>query len=316
MANEIIGAKKFLTLYGETEWGTKPGSPVYVPVPVTDYGVRFRSESRQANPYNGKFQRQHSTKVKGMPSGQLACPLYGWKPSGAPSTIMQYLLDWGFGDHEERELTSKGAQWVEDGTSDKEHNGLRVNSATLEGSEDSGFVGIMLDLMGKSEAGDGTYVAQALPANRSNIVDCEFQHVTFSLGGVATLIKQFQIQVQNGLKVEYLNSFTPSLLLKSQRIVTCQVTLVKNADTIDAYRRASTATEIALQFVIKGLHKGTGTGGTNWTVATIDLGRASFIDSDDQGGKEDITKQQLQFQVLDVDNSDDNDIEIGYSEAA
>lgn len=312
MANEILGAKKFLVLYNEATWSTKPGSPTYVHVPVTEYNVRFKPQNRQANPYIGLFERKHSKNFRGMPSGNLNCALYGWQHSGISQSLMQYLLDWAFGDHESQAPASKGAQWAEGpNVANKEHNGLRINGATLQGTDESGVVELSLDLQGATESALGS--AQSLPNNRNKILDCEFKDVTASIGGSPVAIKQFQVQVQNGLKVEYLNSFTPSLLLKSQRVVTVQMTLVKNADTYDAYRRASTATEVALQLVIKGLHNGTGTVATDYTVATLDFARASIVDVDEQGGKEDIATQPINFVALKPDSSS-HDLEIAYSE--
>lgn len=314
MSNEILGAKRYLVLYNETTWNTKPGSPTYVHVPVTDYNVRFKPQNRQANPYIGLFERKHSKNHRGMPAGNLNCPLYGWHDAGAGQSLMQYLLDWAFGDHESQAPASKGAQWAEGpNVANREHNGLRVNGATLQGTDDSGVVEISLDLQGATENAGGTITAQALPTSRNKILDCEFQDLTASIAGSPVALKQFQVQIQNGLKVEYLNSFTPTLLLKSQRVITVQMTLVKNSDTYDAYRRASSATEVALQLVLKGLHNGTGTDGTDYTVATLDLPRASLTDVDEQGGKEDIATQPLHFVALKPDDSG-TDIAISYSE--
>lgn len=310
-----MGAKKFLFLYPEATWGTKPGSPSYFPLPVTEYNVFFKPENRQATPYIGIFQRKHSKNTKGMPSGTLTAALHGYTTTGASTSLMQMLLDWAFGDHEEEATASKGIQWVEDGAADKEHNGVRVNSATLQGSDDSGFFEMSLDLMAKSEAADGSFSAQTLPDDRERIVDCEFADSTLSIGGSAVAYKSAQLQIQNGLKVEYLNSFTPTLILKSQRVVTFQCTLIKNADTYDALRRASTATEQAIVWTIKGLHNGTGTGGTSYTQAAITMGRCSFLNADEQGAMADIQKQQLSYVVLKPDTSS-NDISIAYSEPA
>lgn len=315
MANEYTGARKYLTLYTETTWGTKPGSPTYYHLPVNEYNVVFKPENRQANPYTGIYGRKHSKNFRGMPSGTLAAALHGYIPTGGAVSLMQYLLDWGLGDHEANALAAKGAQWFEDAAADKEHNGLRVNGVTLQGSDDSGFFDINLDLMGKTEAGDGTYSAQALPDDRERIVDCEFADSTLSIGGSTVAYKSATLQVQNGLKVEYLNSFTPSLLLKTQRVATFQCVLVKNADTYDILRRATTSSESAIVWTIKGLHNGTGTGGTSYTQAAITMARCSFVNADEQGGKEDIMKQQLSYAVLKPDSSS-TDISIAYSEPA
>lgn len=316
MANEILKTKSYATLYTESTWGTKPGSPTYYHLPVLDYNVWFKPQNRQANPYLGLFGRKHSKNFRGMPSGNLSCALHGYIPAGGSVSLMQYILDWGLGDLEAGETGSKGCQWAEGpGTADKEHNGLRVNAATISGSDDSGFIQASLDLMGKTEAGDGTYSVQALPDDRERIVDCEFPDSTLSIGGSAVAYKNATLQVQRGLKVEYLNSFTPSLLLSTQTLISFQCQLIKNADTYDTLRRASTVSEVAVVWTIKGLHNGTGTGGTNYTQAAITMDRCSFLDAGEQGSKEDIANQQLSYAVLKPDSSAAS-IAIAYTEPA
>lgn len=317
MANEILGAKKYLVLANESTWGTTPGSPDYVHLPVTDYNVRFRPQNRQANPYAGIYQRKHSRNFRGMPSGQLNTPLYGWVLTPPATSIAEYLLTWAFANHETADLPSKLAEWAEGpNVANKRHNGLRVNSATLQGSDDSGVVELQLDLMGKSEVGQSTVSsAQTLPADRNKLVDMEFADCTFQLAGSAVSVKSFSLQVQHGLKAEYLNSYTPSLLVKSQRVVTLSMVLIKNSDTYDAFRRATSQTEFTGQIVVKGLHNGTGGEETNWTVGTIDFPRLSLTDVDEQGGKEDLSTQTLNMAVLKPDTSS-NDLAIAWSEAA
>jgi hypothetical protein len=312
----ILGATKYLVLADETTWGTTPASPGYVHLPVTDYNVKFTPQNRQANPFTGLFQRKHSKNFRGMPSGALNCPLYGWKLTPPGTSIAEYLMTWAFGAHETADLPSKLAEWAEGpNVANKRHNGLRVNSATLQGSDDSGVVELSLDLQGKSEVGnDVVTAAQTLPTDRNKLLDMEFADCTFELAGVAVNLKSFSLQVQHGLKVEYLNSFTPALLVKTQRVLTLSMVLIKDADTYDAYRRATEATEFTGQIVVKGLHNGTGATG-NWTVGTIDFPRLALLDVADNGGREDIINQSLSLVALKPDTSS-NDMTVTWSEAA
>jgi len=317
MPNEILGTKKYLVLADESTWGTTPGEPVYVHLPVTEYNVRFRPQNRQANPYIGLYQRKHSKNFRGQPTGQLNTPLYGWVDAGIEMSLAEYLLSWAFEGHEDTDLPSKLAEWAEGpNVANKRHNGLRVNSATLSGSDDSGVIELSLELQGKSEAGQNVVTAaQTLPADRNRILEMEFADCTFKLGGSTVGVKSFQLQIQHGLKAEYLNSYTPSLLVKTQRVLTLSLVLVKNSDTYDTCRRAVTSTEMTGQIVLKGLHNGTGTAETNWTVATLDFGRLALVDVDEQGGKEDLATQPLNFAVLKPETTD-NDLEITWTEAA
>lgn len=317
MANEILGAKKYLVLADETTWNTLPDTPAYNHIPVTDYGVRFKPQSRQANPYTGEFQRRHATNFRGMTQGNLVCPLYGWHPGSLDMSAAQYLMSWAFGNHETQDLPSKLAEWAEGpNVANKRHLGLRVNQATLAGSDDSGEIGLTLELMGGTEVGNDIVTsAQSLPANRNKLVSFEFQDALFHLGGNAINLKSFQLQIQHALKVEYLNSFTPSILMKMQRVVTLMMTPLKNSDTYDALNRLHGMNEMTGEIVLKGLHNGTGTADTSWTVATITFPRLSLQNADTAGAKDDISTQPLRFSALKPDTSS-NDMAIVWTDAA
>lgn len=316
MANEILGTLSHLHLVTESTWGTLPGSPTYIFCPVDEYSVRMRTQNRQANPYVGLFQRKHNQPYRGMPSGNLNTSLYGWRPAGSVS-LAQFLVDWAFGNHETGALPSKSAEWAEGpNTANKRHLGLRVNSATIQGSDESGVVGIQMELMGKDEAGDDVVTsAQTIPTDMEKLVEYQFADATFAIAGSAISLKSFSLQVQHGLRAEYLNATRPGLLLKTQRVTTLKMVPVKNNDTYDAMRRAVTIQEFTSQLVLKGLHNGTGGVGTNYDVLTIDVNRASFTDSENQGGKDDILFHQLNMVCLKPDSSS-NDLTLTWSEAS
>lgn len=311
MSNPILGAKSYLVLASEDVWGRNPndasGSGTagqqWVHMAPTEYSVRFRPENRQGNPFIGIFQRKHSRNFRGMPAGRLVTPLYGFFQPGLGKSNAEFLMDWAFGNHESTELPSKTAQWAEGpGIADKEHRGLRVNSATLEGSEDSGVVTIALDLMGKEEDGNGTFGRQAIPNDREKLVDFEYQDCTFQLAGATVTLQSFSVQVQHGLTARYHNSFTPTLLLKTQRIVTVTMVPMKDSDTYDAMRRATTAQEFTGRITAQGLHNGTGASG-DYAKVQIDFDRLSFIDSEDQGNIASIMDQGLNLIALKPDTS-------------
>lgn len=313
MANEILGATKYLTLCAESTWGTKPGTPAYLHLPVSAYNILYKPQNRMSDVFNGIFQRKHSHNFRGMPQGSFSCPMSGIKDSVVSMTISQYLMDWAFNvDWEVSATASKTAEWAEGpDVANKEANGLRINTATIEGSADSGVVTFSADVMGKTEAALAT--AQTLPADRELHLDCEFPDVTLTLGGSSVSVSAFQLQINNGLKVEYNNSVTPSLILKTQRVITFNCTIIKNATTYDAYRRSTTATELAIVLAIKGLHNNTGSTGTQ-SIATTTMARCQLVDVQESGGREDICKQELQFVVLKPDSST-KDLTTAYTEA-
>lgn len=313
MANEILGARSYLCLASEDVWGSNPmgaagsGSNAsgsaqdYMHIPVNSYGVKFVPQNRQSNPFIGILQKKHSTNFRGMPSGSIALPFYGWRADNMGKSIAQFLMEWGFQNHEDTTPPSMSAIWAEGpDVSNKVHTGLRVTSATLAGQDDSGEVSLNFEVMGKDEDTLGTM--PSLPVDREKLIEARFADVTLTLGGSTVNIKDFQWQVQQQLIVEYLNSYTPSLILKTQHIETFQCTLIKNSATYDIYRRLTSDTELAATLVVKALHNGSGTTG-NYSQVSVSLPRMHFLNSDDQISPTELARQPLQFVVLKPDSS-------------
>lgn len=302
MTDEVHGALSHLVLSSEAVWGTTDGSPVWVHMPCFDYGVRFRPERRNAQPYIGLRQRKHGKTVKGMPSGTLQAALYGQIDSGPSVSLAQYLLDWAFLNPEEvLALPSKSAQWIEGpGVSDKIHTGLRVNQATLTGSDQSGIWEISLDLMGQDEALLDSEDIEAVPNDREKIQEFEYCESTFTLAGSGANLAAVQYQASNNLEINYLGSSRPSLITAGDRVDTLQLTLVKNSDTYDAYRRSQAMNEFAFVLKIRGLHNGTGA--NSYSYATLTFPRCQYADHEDQRSFQTLTKSPLQLDVLKPDD--------------
>jgi hypothetical protein len=301
----IHARKSYLAIAAETTWGTTPGSPAYYHVPVTSYAVKMKRDRRKSRPFVGLLQAKHGKSFRGMPAGQVQTGMYGFKPGGSATSIMQMLVDWAMSEPETVDKMSKLAEWAEGpNVANVRHNGLRVNGWTIEGSADSGTVTISLDLMGKTEAALAT--AQAIPADRELCVEMEFSDCTFQLGGTPVSLRSFQWQGQNALAATYLNGTSPSFLSAGDLTETLNFTVMKPDDTWTAYNRAFTEVEMTGQIVLKGLHNGTGTMGTNYTILTIDFNRLSFIepaDSSSSSSSNALIEEGLSFDVFKPDSS-------------
>ena len=311
----VVGPKSYLVLISETAWGTKPASPTRVYMPVEDYGVQFQNAQRQAKPYLGLFQRKHSHRRQGHPQGSIATSLFGNIDSGAGVSLAEYLMDWAMCDqagtiHEAIDLPSKTAEWAEGpDISNLEHNGLRVNQATLAGSESTGVVALNLDTMGKTEVALAS--AAAIPASHDGLYEMEFEDVVLKLddgaGGAlaAVSIVSFQIQVQHSLILKYNNSDSPQLLVKADRNVTVQVTLDKQADTYDVVRRNLAAeTDFVGEVIVQGMNNDTsGTPGNVWTIGTMDFPKLRYLTHQDQRNRDSVYEQPLQFMALKPDTT-------------
>lgn len=299
----ILGAKSYLMLCNESQWSVPPSSPAYIPVPVSQYDVRFRPESRQSTPLIGVLQRRHSRIVRGSVAGKLVCPLYGWKPAGSTVSIAQFLLQWAFGSPETVEPASCMVDWAEGpDLANRRHTGLRVGTATVRGDAESGQVELSLDLTGRNES--ALVSAPALPANLRKLTEFEFSDCSLELNGVSVPMRGFELQVQHGLRVEYLNTTVPSYIVRTQRVAGLQVEIFKEDGSWDALRRNTTAADMTGKLILRGLHNGTGTG--NWTRVSLDFARLSLIDVEQQSAMNRLTSQPLQFTILKPDTTADD----------
>ncbi|MBS0206638.1 MAG: hypothetical protein JSS49_27490 [Planctomycetes bacterium] len=297
----ISSEKSYAVLIDESTWATMPGTPTRIHVPVTSCGVKFTPKRRNSQQRVGLFQRKYGRNVSGHPAGSLVTPLYGWHPTGLTTSLAQWLMEWGYLDQEATFPRSKILEWAEGpDTANSRHLGLRVNSATLAGSADNG-ISLTLDLIGESTANFAT--ADTLPDNRNKLVEFLFEDLTFTLDSNVTPIGSFQWQVQRGLQPQYWDSRSPQSLPKSQWVETFSVTPPKQGHAWEDAVRALDMYEVAASLVLKGLHNGTGTGGTDWTVLTLTLPRLSLIDAAEaeQNG---IYNEPLTFDVLKPDTSD------------
>lgn len=304
----IDGVLSYLTMYDEVTWGTKPTTPTYVHVPVTDYGVKFNVENRQSALYSGLHQRKHSRNWKGMPAGSISLPAFGYwidnDGGGNDKSLFEYIMEWAFNSLDGTFLDSRGCEWAEGPNSGNlRHQGLRVNSLTLAGDEGSGGITLTLDVMGQSEVTFAT--AQTLPNDREKLGDFEFADITLTIDSTEVNPSSFQLTISNGLSPKNLNSRTPTLLPRTQCQIDFQFSIYKSDDTYAAYHRAvSTDQDLDIQLDLVGPHNGTGTSGDN-TTCQIDMPVCRLINPDDARAR-DLTLINCQTNVLKPDSAEDS----------
>ena len=293
----LIGQQRFLQLVAETTWGTVPGSPTWIDCPVTDYNVRFKPKRRNGQARVGLFQQKYGSNPSGSPAGSLVAPLFGWQPTGLTGSLAQYLLEWGFLDQEAKFPRSKSAQWEYTGhEDDKGHTGLRVNTATLEGSEAG--ISLTLELIGKTAT---NFTGSATPPNsRYQVAEFLFPDCSFTINSAALNISNFKWSVQRNLDVIFENSASPLSMPKTAWNETFSVTPLKADATYDTLRDNLGMQETTASLVLKGLNEGTMT--NTWTQVTIAFARLSLIDSDESGGTS-AQMNPLTYQVLKPDTS-------------
>lgn len=284
----LVGEERFLKLGDESvAWSTVAGT--FYDCPVNDFTVAFKPKRRNGQARTGNYQQRYAANVSGHCAGNLVTPLYGF------ANLAQTLMTWGFTDQENKFPLSKSAQWVyvnhED---DKSFVGLRVNSATLAGSE-SGII-LTLELIGKSVT-NGAVSGAAPPNSRNRLVEFLFEDCTVSLGGTAIPISAFSWTVQKNLSPIYHNSPSLISLPKTSFKETFSVTPLKEDATYDALRDALGMPELAGNLTVKG-----GDNAGHVVTCSVAFPRLSLIDSTESGGIA-VVENPLTFDVLKPDSS-------------
>lgn len=319
MANELTGAQRFITAWSENlVWGTKPASPSSLLLPVETCNISTPRDRRNNKPYFGSKKKKHSRGYRGMPTGNLGGALHGYWPFGLAMSIAQWLLEMAFDHGTSMDLKSFG---VEDANgpnvSNKQFNGLRFNTFSLQGSEQSGRVDWSGAAMGKSEV-DVATTGFSVPSDLEKLLDFEFPDVTmeFDLAGGTSYteypVQSFTLARNNMLRASYLAERTPSHLKSMGADTGLQVVRHKNDKVWDAFARTLTAdTEISGRLTLLGLHNGSG-GSDDYTQVVITMPRLVFLDPTDQDAVEDYKMQTLAFDLLKPDTASE-EISIAYA---
>lgn len=300
-----VGEKSYLVMSAEGTWGTKSGSPVYVYHPVNSYTPKMRWEKKMARPFAGVMQPKNGQKTRGKVSGQIATSLYGWKPgSGITTSLAEYIMAWCLGLNDQ-DRVSKTCEWARGpNVSNKRHLGMRVTGWTLSGSGDA--VNLSIDVTGKDEVGQDTFTtAQSVPNDQEGVLEMIFPGSTLTLGGTSYGFRSFELAVKYAMAEEY-NASTRLSILRSSGVESatfkCQTENVD--DGWQDYNRDSAELETEVVLAIQGLHNGTGTGGTDYTVGTFTLPRAQLIDPGEDDSRQ-IPYNELSFNLLKPDTSSD-----------
>ncbi|ODA29258.1 phage tail tube protein [Planctopirus hydrillae] len=295
----ITGQESFVTLVKETTWGEYPGSPTLIHVPFDSYDVEMEVESRSANPLTGFRQSMHTRFVRGMPQGSASLPLYAWRQSAGMS-LAERLLTWAFGNPEAKFRESYSANHYEGLNIDNQrHLGLVVNQATLSGQE-NGAIMLQLDLMGYDQLGNATVGNAPAPAfDRHQLVEFDFTDSILDLNGATSIpFGGFSLVQNHNIAPNYLNSKKPLSLPTGDTGITLQLQPPKTSNTWSEKIRSMSLAgqEVEARLVLKGLHQGTGTVDTSWTMIEIDFGCLKLQQAKTARGRQ-IVNQPLQFKV-------------------
>ena len=284
-------AHSFAVLQDESSWGTVAASPVNRYIPLSSFGLRAETETRNAKTHCGVLQPRHAEKVRRTVRGPIACPLYGAFASGAADSFAQYLVEWAFSNPEDAERDSKSLHWIDDATASR-WSGLRVDSATLAGSE-SGLT-LSLDLVGKTEL--ASVLSTTLPDNRAKLIEFQFSDVALTFDGAAMPIESFEWTISHGLKLKH-NGYTPSSCRAAGGNQSLTVKPLKTSATLVALQRLQTMSIKTATLTMRGSHAGTGPGGTE-TNLSLAFNRLAIMDVADDVAPDSYTWQPIRLACL------------------
>lgn len=300
LSTVITGQNIHVTAWDESTWGTKPGSPVYKFLPCYEYGVKLQTERRQSRPMLGGFGRKHGSRFKGRPQGPMSGPLLGYHRDA--ESLAQFVLDWAFGNETSNFPASIGVERAEGpDVANEQANGLRANSATIQGSEDEGFVAWSVDAIGHSVGAVAT--AQSVPADLDRLSEFEFCDVSMTVDSTAVQISSFNLTRNNNLVAKYLGDKTPQVLARTDRSTLFTFDLPKQADTYDVARRTlATETEYDITLTLEGLHNGSGASGTK-TRIVVDMPRCQLINPEDAYSIDGLAMTTVNLECLKPDSA-------------
>lgn len=314
--NILVGGNLHYTAWDESTWGTKPGSPTYFFLPLNECGIRLNRKRRTNTPYFGQFGKKHGKTTSGMPQGNIGGALHAYHPAGLSKSVAQWLLEKAFSNPASNDLLSFGIENAQGpDLSNKQWNGLRMNTFTLTGSEDDDSVMWTADVMGRTEVSPET--AQTVPVDLEKFLEFEFPDVTLSVAdssdGVEIDMQSFQLVRSNGLRPAYVGNRSPRHLKRTVRGTTFQAVILKNSDTYDEAERLFVGgdpdAEYDLTLTLRGLHNGSAA--NDYTTIEILMARCQLVTPEDQHAVEDYSRTTLNFECMKPDTSD-ADFEISF----
>lgn len=299
----IYGEKSHLHLHDETSFGVVDSGADDVYLPVLSFAGQLGDNRRAPQVFTGLNEDVDMVHGPTFPTNQISCPLYGWRISPATTSLAEYLLDWALSPFSEYcNLPSKQVQWAEGpDEANKLYSGMTVNGWTLAGTDDANAaITLQLDLAGKDEANLAT--AATIPDPMPKLSEFQFSKSQFLIGaGSGSLseqpLKQFQWQGSRGITPAYLGLDRPRHLRTSKPTSTLSVAIEKCDDTWDVARRSKSPIKKYGRLILKGLHEGTGTSGTNYAVLTINFPQLALTAVGDTYNRNGVNSQNISFAV-------------------
>lgn len=291
----MTSAKSFAVLQTESSWGTV-GSDVDRYVPLTSFGLKADTETREAKPACGVLQNKQVGKVRRTIRGPISCPLIGYFAPSASESFAQYLMEWAFGSPESVNRPSKSLNWFDDVTGSR-WSGLRVDEATLAG--DANGISLTLNLIGKTE--QEASLTPTLPADRGAMLEFLFSDLSLTFDGSPLLIDSFNWTVRHGLSLKYNSGYTPSSLRSTTGQQSLTIKPLKTGNAFAVAQRLTTTSIKTASLTLKGLHGGTAS--NDYTQCVVAFNRLALMDANDAIAPDSYNWQPLTFSCLKPNSS-------------
>ena len=251
----MLGVHRHCRFAQEATWGTYPGSPTLVHIPVIGDGYTVAQSNEHYEPRTSMYKWHMGPRrvFKKAIAGDITMPIQG--------EYLEEVLGWIF----TRDATSfDGESFAcekRDGVEGTRHTGLKVDTATIEGDAESGNFTIRLGVIGKSE---GTISSFAIPAVTDTITSGYIADAFWAFqdgnsleipqATARTTMTAFSITVANNLKPGPPGSDQELIWLESSNmLITGSVSLRYDDNTFTTLRRSGGATSFEINATYGGV---------------------------------------------------------------
>jgi len=278
----VLGAMQKLRFVEEETWGSLPGSPSYIGLPISEdgYTLGLRGGYHFPAVKIGSYQRKYSAAVGRNLEGSL---LVGVWPE-----LAQYLFDFALGRDENGELPSYAFEFSSPGVEAKRHLGCKVDTLTISSAAASPGLQLAFDLIGKAEEEITDFSAPSIPAG----VPFVFQHATFEIDGEGSEgVEAFSIEVANNLtRGPHGSELSIAYLLAGLEVVTGTATVLYDRSTYNEHIRQASQGSFKAIFTHPA-------GGSPVPQIVIYLPQIVLTSAPEAGGPGDIIRQTLNFEA-------------------
>lgn len=254
---------EYFQIEEESDWGTDPDSSQTGLAP-DEYSIELENDVLQQDKHTGEIDDVYVDIVGQMVRGSMSMQVWpdntdlllaiGGLPRNADYTIKSYSIQ-----HYDR---PKGEYLV--------HTGLKCDNLEITASGSDPKLKFNYDMIGKAEAGAGSFNKPTLPTSAS----FEFSDGIFTIGGgTEDNVEEFSISIANNLSPSEPKNTSRNIkwLDEGRRQIEVNFTIHTDASMVNHYRQIVRNRTRSLAFIATFNYPGTGSPYDTLTITLTDL---------------------------------------------